>query len=110
MRKQQQTLVSYQLSLLEALPEIHDIGVEPVPFHLSLGSDRVWIVITRSVGEEKTRFQLPVQWTPAEAAALLYEIRSVPWQMGQDSLPVRLKEIISICEQFCKHTSTRVVV
>jgi hypothetical protein len=111
-----------QLSLLEAPPAvhgigvkpavsaIHDIGVESVLFHLCLGSDRVWIVITRSIEQEKIRFQLPVQWTRSEAATLLHQIRGISWQLGEDGYPIHLKQIIGICEHFCQSTRARMAV
>ena len=62
----------------------------------------VKIVITKSQGEEQTRFYLPVQWTPAEAAVLIYEIRGTVWQLGEVGVPFHLEQIIEICEEFCK--------
>lgn len=90
------------LPLLSLLPAEHDIAIQPVPPELALRPGLVKIVITKIQGGECTTWHVPVQWTPQEAAALLYEIRGVSWQLGDDGWPIAFEEIHEICEQFCK--------
>lgn len=91
-----------QTSLLDLLPAVHDIGIEHLPENLSLRPGLTKIVVTKTQGSEQIKFQLPVQWTPTEAAALIHEIRGTVWQLGEDGVPIHLEEIIEICEEFCK--------
>ena len=77
-----------QPSLLDPIPDQHDIVTEPIPFRIAIAPEleRVHIVVTKtsSLGEV-TRFALPVQWDKYEAAALIYEIRGVSWQLDEES-------------------------
>ena len=91
-----------QLSVFSQLPATHEIAVTPIPEHLSLRVGLAWIVISKVQGDETTIFQLPVQWSRSEAAALIHEIRGVVWQLGDDGKPCHLDEIVGICEEFCK--------
>lgn len=89
-------------SLLALLPAEHKIAVEPVPPEVALRPGLVKIIITKIQGDQCTKWYVPVQWTPAEAAALLYEIRGVSWQLRDDGWPLAFEEIHEICNQFCK--------
>lgn len=96
-----------QLPLVSLLPAHHSIGTEPIHDYVALRSDLVKIVITRIDNVQKiTRFALPVQWEPHEAAALVHEIRGEVWQLDQDGLPTHYPELIKICHQFCKRKAS----
>lgn len=91
----------HQASLLDTIPNQHDIATEPIPFRYDLAPEleRVHIVISKtSPLGEVTRFALPVQWTAREAADLIFEIRGVSWQLGEDGKPIAYEDIREICE------------
>lgn len=92
-----------QHSLLDDLPDQHNIATEPIPFRYDLAPEleRVHIVVTKtSPLGEVTRFALPVQWTAREAADLIFEIRGVSWQLGEDGKPIAYEVIRQICENY----------
>ena len=92
-----------QHSLLADLPDQHNIATEPIPFRYDLAPEleRVHIVVTKtSPLGEVTRFALPVQWDKYEAAALIYEIRGVSWQLGEDGKLIAYEVIRQICENY----------
>ncbi len=95
-------LKATQASLFSLLPVNHNITTSVVPDHLLLRPGLVKIIITKIQGDEVKKFELPVQWTTHEAAALIYEIRGTMWQLGEDGAPIHLEEITAICEDFCK--------
>ncbi len=90
-----------KLPLLSLLPVEHKMGVEALSDRHSLRPGLVKIVITKTQGNEVTKFYLPVQWTPHEAAYLLHEIRGVTWQLGDDGIPVNYLAVTEICKKFC---------
>lgn len=90
------------LPLLSLLPAEHQIAIEPVASELALRPGLVKIIITKIQGDKSTTWYVPVQWTPQEAATLLYEIRGVSWQLGDDGWPLAYEQIHEICNQFCK--------
>ena len=90
-----------QASLLDTLPATHNITTEPIPMRIAIASEleRVYIVVTKtSPLGEVMRFELPVQWSAREAADLLFEIRGVSWQLGEDGKPIAYDTILEICE------------
>lgn len=94
-----------QASLLDALPATHDIATEPVPSRIAIAPEleRVHIVMTKTTPlGEVTRFALPVQWDKYEAAALIYEIRGVSWQLDEEGKPIAYEDIREICEEYLK--------
>lgn len=93
----------HQASLLDTIPNQHDIATEPIPFRVDIAPEleRVHIVMTKtSPLGEVTRFALPVQWDKYEASALIYEIRGVSWQLGEDGKPIAYEVIRQICENY----------
>lgn len=94
-----------KLPLLSLLPAEHNIAIEPVPLEVALRPGLVKIIITKTQSDKRITWRVPVQWTPQEAAMLLYEIRGVSWQLGNDGWPLAFEEIHEICNQFCKEQS-----
>lgn len=91
-----------QTSLLSLLPAEHTLTTESVPDTLALRPGLVKIAITKIQGDEEAKFHIPVQWTPVEAGALMYEIRGLTWQLDEQGIPTDYELIIKICEEFCK--------
>ena len=89
------------MQLLDILPDQHDIATELVPMRIAIAPEleRVHIVVSKtSPLGEVMRFVLPVQWSVREAADLLFEIRGVSWQLGEDGKPIAYETIVEICE------------
>lgn len=90
------------LPLFGLLPATHSIAAENIPARQAIADGRQHIVITKTVNNETTRFALPVQWTPREAAYLLNQIRGVTWQLNSEGVPTDYAIIRDICEAFCQ--------
>lgn len=94
-------MTAKQPSLFSFLPAEHTISAEPLSDREALRPGLVKILITKTQGDTITRFSVPVQWTPAEAAHLIHEIRGISWQLDEEGFPIDYEAIIEICEQFC---------
>jgi hypothetical protein len=91
-----------QPSLIDSLPAQYDLTTETIPYQVELRSGLVKMVVSKTNGTtgEITRFYLPGQWEPGEAAQLLHEIRGLSWQLGEEGVPVDFEEICDLCEEY----------
>lgn len=81
-----------------------NLSTEPILDHaIALRPGLVKIVVSRTCAEtgEITRFALPVQWEPQEAAELIHQIRGLSWQLSdEDDLPLDYEGIRDICHEY----------
>jgi hypothetical protein len=91
-----------QSPLLAQLSAQHDLTLEPVPEPFALRPGLVKIVVSHTDSQgQTTRFALPVQWEPTEAAELLHEIRGLVWQLSdEDGLPGDYEGIRDLCHEY----------
>lgn len=93
-----------QIPLTDTPSDQHEISTEPILDHaIALRPGLVKIVVSKTCAEtgEITKFSLPVQWEPQEAADLIHQIRGLTWQLSdEDGLPGDYEGIRDVCHQY----------
>lgn len=82
----------------------HNLSTEPILNDaIALRPGLVKIVLSKICSEtgEITKFALPVQWEPQEAADLIHQIRGLTWQLSdEDGLPGDYEGIRDLCHEY----------
>ena len=82
----------------------HNSSTEPILNDaIALRPGLVKIVLSKICSEtgEITKFALPVQWEPQEAADLIHQIRGLTWQLSdEDGLPGDYEGIRDLCHEY----------
>ena len=91
-------------NLLAQLPAHHELLIEPITDEALLlrpGLVKIVVSKTDALTGEVTKFALPVQWEPQEAAELIQLIRGLSWQLSdKDDLPLDYEGIRDVCHEY----------